>query len=407
MQQFHPFGHPEDTPVIGIREDCAMGRRVLATGVAIEVVLVGILLAWKRLDGLDLDVYRLGAQAFFDRGDPYGPLPPTRNGTLLPFTYPPFAAFVFAPLLVVPADVALVGITIVSVVALGVVVALCFRHYDRRLHVFGGLALVVQAVALFSEPVRATLGFGQINLLLVLPVAVDALAPVRRRGFLVGLAAAIKLTPAAFVLFFLLRKDFRAAARAIGTFAGCALLAWAIAPQASVTCWTKLVFAGDRVGDPGYIGNQSLHGLLARLGAPAWAWLVAVAVTLVVTVLVMRRADAVVALLACALGALLVSPVSWTHHWVWAAPVIGVLTWRGRRLRPLVLGTAALATVVFVVSPLWDHRSVWPLAESYVLVGVLLLLVLGLVAHPLDDPLDAARQRRDVARLDRGEHADA
>ncbi|MFD4252646.1 glycosyltransferase 87 family protein [Amycolatopsis thermoflava] len=407
LQQFHPFGHPDGTPVIRIREYCAVGRRVLATGVAIEVVLVGILLAWKRLDGLDLDVYRLGAQAFFDRGDPYGPLPPTRNGTLLPFTYPPFAAFVFAPLLVIPPDVALVGITVVSVVALGAVLVLCFSRYDRRLHVFGGAALIVQAVALFSEPVRATLGFGQINLLLVLLVTVDALAPVRRRGFLVGLAAAVKLTPAAFVLFFLLRKDFRAAGRAVATFACCAALAWAIAPQASVTYWTKLVFQGERVGDPGYIGNQSLHGLLARLGAPTWAWLVAVAVTLVVTALVMRRADAVVALLACAVGALLVSPVSWTHHWVWAAPVIGALTWRGRRFRPLVLGTAALATVVFVVSPLWDHRSVWPLAESYVLTGVLLLLVLGLVAKPLDDPLDAARQRRDVARLDRGEHADA
>ncbi|GAB3583278.1 glycosyltransferase 87 family protein [Amycolatopsis endophytica] len=383
-----------------------MGRRVLATGVAIEVVLIGILLAWKRLDGLDLDVYRLGARALFDHGDPYGALPPTRNGTFLPFTYPPFAAFVFAPLLVIPPDVALAGITVVSVLALGAVLALCFARHDRRLHVFGGIALIVQAVALFSEPVRATLGFGQVNLLLMLLVTVDALAPVRRGGFLVGLAAAVKLTPAAFVLFFLLRKDFRAAARAVATFAGCALLAWVIAPRASVTYWTKLVFAGDRVGDPGYIGNQSLRGLFARLGAPTWAWAVAVVVTLVVTVLVMRGADRVVALLACALGALLVSPVSWTHHWVWAAPVIGILTWRGRRLRPLVLGTAALATVVFVLSPLWDHRSVWPLAESYVLTGVLLLLALRSVAQPLDDPLDAAGQRRDVARLDRGEHAD-
>ncbi|NIH78342.1 glycosyltransferase 87 family protein [Amycolatopsis viridis] len=297
-----------------------MRRRVLVTGVAIEVVLVGIVLAWKRLDGLDLDVYRLGAQAFFEHGDPYGLLPPTRNGALLPFTYPPFAAIVFAPLLVIPPDVALAAITVVSVVALGAVVALCFARYDRRLHVSGGLALAVQAVALFSEPVRATLGFGQVNLVLMLLVAVDALGPVRHRGFGVGIAAAVKLTPAAFVLFFLLRKDFRAAARAVGVFAGCALLAWVCAPRASVTYWTQLVFQGDRVGDPGYAGNQSLHGTLARLGAPAWVWLIAVAVTLVVTVLVMRRADPVVALLACAVGALLASPVSWTHHWVWAVP---------------------------------------------------------------------------------------
>ncbi|HJQ46629.1 MAG TPA: glycosyltransferase 87 family protein [Amycolatopsis sp.] len=367
--------------------------------VAAEILLVAIVLIWKRLDGLDLDVYRLGAQALFIHGDPYAVLPPTRDGTVLPFTYPPFAAIAFAPLLTVSLDTALFALTVISVLALGAVVALCCWHYDKRVPVVGAATLAVQAVALFSEPVRATLGFGQVNLLLMLLVAVDTLGPVKQRGYLVGLAAAVKLTPVAFILFFLVRKDFRSAARAAGTFAGCALLAWVIAPRSSSHYWTTLVFQEDRVGDPGYIGNQSLRGLIARLGGDQTIWLLAAAAVLVLTAYAIRRArHPVPALLACAMGALLVSPVSWTHHWVWVAPVIGALAWQGR------WWAAVPATIVFVVSPLWHYQTVWPLRECYVLTGFLLLLLL---AQPLDHVLDAGRQRRDVARLDGGEHADA
>ncbi|SFK62200.1 alpha-1,2-mannosyltransferase [Amycolatopsis sacchari] len=363
-----------------------LGRKTLAVLCAAELVLIAIVLLWKRLDGLDLDVYRLGAQAFFTHGDPYGVLPPTRDGTRLPFTYPPFAALVFAPLLTVPPQVALIALTVVSVVALGAVLALCLGR-------FGPLVLVAQAVALFSEPVRATLGFGQVNILLMLLVAVDVLA-FRRRGYLVGLAAAVKLTPLAFVLFFFVRRDFRASARALGTFAGCAVLTWLIAPDASEEYWTSLVFQGDRIGDPGYIGNQSLRGLLARLDLGQGWWLLAAVLVLAATAYAIRRArDEVPALLVCAVGALLVSPVSWTHHWVWVAPAIALLYAKRRWWAAVPL------TIVFVVSPVWDF-SFWPLRESYVLAGLLLALA-------LHDVLDARRQRGDVVRLDRGEHADA
>ncbi|NKQ55213.1 DUF2029 domain-containing protein [Amycolatopsis sp. K13G38] len=381
---------------------------------AAEILLVAIVLIWKRLDGLDLDVYRLGTQAFFTHGDPYVVLPPTHDGTVLPFTYPPFAAIAFAPLLAISLDTALIALTVISVLALGAVLALCLSHYDRRIAVVGTATLAVQAVALLSEPVRATLGFGQINLLLMLLVAVDTLAPVKRRGYLVGLAAAVKLTPAAFILFFLVRKDFRSAARAAATFVGCAVLAWVFAPGASSHYWTTLVFQGERVGDPGYIGNQSLRGLIARLGGGQVVWLLAAVVVLAVTAVAIRRArHPVLALLACAMGALLVSPVSWTHHWVWIAPAIGVLCAQGR------WWPAAPATIVFVVSPLWTYQDIWPLRESYVLAGAVLLVLLARrrprrtrfarLAPPdaFDDVLDAGGQRGDVAGLDSGEHADA
>jgi alpha-1,2-mannosyltransferase len=47
------------------------------------------------------------------------------------------------------------------------------------------------------EPVRSTLGFGQINALVMVAVVLDALLPGRRRtkGLLIGLAAAVKRSP--------------------------------------------------------------------------------------------------------------------------------------------------------------------------------------------------------------------
>jgi alpha-1,2-mannosyltransferase len=69
---------------------------------------------------------------------------------------------------------------------------------------------VALPVSLLLEPVWETLQFGQLNLRLMALIALDGLVERPRwpRGMLVGIAAAIELTPAAFVLFFLLRKDY-------------------------------------------------------------------------------------------------------------------------------------------------------------------------------------------------------
>jgi hypothetical protein len=149
------------------------------------VVLTWFLAPWR--PHLDLDVYRLGARMWLSGGDLYGLLPPTIIGNHLPFTYPPVAAVLFTPFTLVPLPVAGVVLTALSVVALVVVPRLTPAR-----------VAVVLPVALLLEPVRETLGFGQVNLLLMALVALDCLhrRPRWPRGVLVGLAAAIKLTPA-------------------------------------------------------------------------------------------------------------------------------------------------------------------------------------------------------------------
>ncbi len=316
-------------------------------------------------DRIDLDVYRIGARAWLRGASLYGRLPPTPAGLRLPFTYPPIAAVLLAPLALVPVTVAGTVLTLVTIALAAAVLRLFLRRLSRRCPSPAAAGWLLPA-ALFLEPVRNTLSFGQVNVILMAMVAFDCLAvtPPWPRGVLTGLAAAVKLTPAAFVLFFLLRRDYRAAATAGLSFAAATGLGFALAGRDSARYWTSIVFQASRVGQPDYAGNQSLQGVLARAGlsphAPAGlaAWLVLSAAVLVVTGLGMRRALAAgepcLALSLNAFAALLISPVSWSHHWVWCVPALLTLAGLARRHRSrLAAAAAACGLVIFAAAPQW------------------------------------------------------
>ena len=133
----------------------------------------------------------------------------------MPFTYPPLAAILFVGLDVLPLTVAEVVMNLASVAGLtatALVVSWRLFGWNQRALLTG---LVVSAGAMVFEPVRSTIGFGQVNLILMGLVALDCLLPKTRwpRGLLLGLAIAIKLTPAVFVLFFLVIAATRAGSR--------------------------------------------------------------------------------------------------------------------------------------------------------------------------------------------------
>jgi alpha-1,2-mannosyltransferase len=96
---------------------------------------------------------------------------------------------------------------------------------------------------------------------------------------------------------------------------------------------------------------------------PTWLWLVIAGPLALATVLTAaawwRRGDRALGAGLGALAMLIASPVSWSHHWVWAVP-IGLALWERSRV-------AAIAWVgVFVTRPmLWppwgDKREYsWP-----------------------------------------------
>ncbi|GAA4008801.1 glycosyltransferase 87 family protein [Allokutzneria multivorans] len=318
-----------------------------AVAVGCAVVVALLVMAG---DGLvDLQVYRAGGDAVL-RGLPlYGPGFPYTTPALpdLPFTYPPFAALLFAPFGLLAWPSSMVVMTVIGALALCgtcVVTARTAVPLAKALPVGAGLAVV----CVLLEPMRANITFGQINLVLMLLVVADCLLPRTPwpRGLLIGIAAAVKLTPAAFVLFFLVRNQWKPILTAVGGFLGASAVAFVVLPSASVQYWTSTVFRTDRIGDVRYGDNQSLGGTLARLGTQSWL-LVLVVLTVAVTWFVAYRLrdKALLSLLVVATGALLASPVSWEHHWSWAAPAfvgLAIYAWQSRNWGITALGALAL-----------------------------------------------------------------
>jgi len=272
----------------------------------------------------------------------------------LRFTYPPFAAVGLSPLGLLPPRLAAGLWTAASVAALAGVVVVVRRALGRPAP--GWLVALVTCGAIALEPVSQTLTFGQVNLVLMLAVLVDLLHPEHRwSGVLVGVAAGLKLTPLVFVVLLVLVGRRAAAARAAGTFAATVAVGFAVAPGSSVTYWTHHLVDAGRVGPPALAHNQSVYGALTRLldGPPPTLLWLAVAGPLSVAVLVVgagwwRRGDRVLGTCLAALAMLLASPISWSHHWVWAVPAALALWERSR-------WAGAAWAAVFVARPI-----VWP-----------------------------------------------
>ncbi|MGW7261804.1 glycosyltransferase 87 family protein [Streptomyces sp. NPDC054842] len=335
---------------------------VAGTLLALSLTAFVALCVLQRAPMADAFVYRAEGAAVVTGGDLYAF---TVTEWRLPATYPPFAALLFVPAAWL-SPLALKAAFLAGNTAL---LALLVR-LSRR---FAGLPASTPAVctatalALWLEPVFQTVLFGQINLALACLVLWDLCRPpgAPGRGIAVGVAAGIKLTPLLFVAYLLCtrRPRPRPGARsrdgltALTSFAGTVLLGALALPAASVDFWTRRLFDTDRVGKVWIVDNQSLQGLLARaLGdpAPGTAWaLVAVPAACAGLRLACRAADARVGVLLTAGTALLVSPVSWSHHWVWCLPLLAVLLADGRTV------LAALTAAVFTARTLWlvPHRG--------------------------------------------------
>lgn len=314
---------------------------------------------------LDLEVYRAGARTILAGYPLYATDPLIAGPQGLGFTYPPSAALAFVPLAVLPTTAAQALFFLSSLGCLGAVLWIVCKRLRPELDRLTTLTVVIAMVTLFEfiEPVRSTLSFGQVNLVLMAAVVFDTLTRARHwpRGMLIGIAMAIKLTPAVFLLFFLLRRDWRALATALASAAATVGAGWLILPADSAQYWLQTVRDTRRIGSSWFANNQSFNGMLTRLPLPeAWQsglWIALSAVALLLAVRWMRRlleaGQPVTAVLVNAALVLLVSPISWNHHWVWIAPallVAGNAVAEGAR-SPWLVGTVALAVVVFTVGP--------------------------------------------------------
>ena len=363
--------------------------------------------AWRLLGHtpyrIDIDVYRLGGRAWLDGQPLYSADTSfhTQAGIDLPFTYPPLSAIAFAPFALLSLPAAGLAITATTLVLLVVSTVIVLTRLDvgadlpRRCWL--ALGIVAPAV-LFLEPIRSNFDFGQINVVLMTLVLADA-APRRTpwpRGLLLGLAIALKLTPAVFLVYFVLRRDWRSVATAAISFVGATLLGFLLAWQDSIQYWTTTVHDTDRIGTPTLNTNQNISGTLARLGLGESThfvlWALACVAVLGLTVWaglrVLRAGEPLLALICVALFGLAVSPVSWSHHWVWTLPtliVTAVTAYRRRNAALAVVTASGIALTVWTPIHLMpEHReteaSLWRqlAGESYLWWAVAVIVVAGL-----------------------------
>jgi len=398
---------------------------------ALSLAAFSALCVVTRAPMADALVYRAEGAAVLHGRDLYGF---TVTEWHLSATYPPFAALLFVPTAWLPPAALKVVFLAGNVAMLAALVRLSCRLAGLPTRLPAGCAAT--ALALWLEPVFQTVLFGQINLAVVCLILWDLTRPpgARGKGIALGVAAGLKLTPAVFIAYLLFTRRRREAVTAASAFAGTVLLGALALPAASVDFWTRRLYETDRVGKAWIVDNQSLQGLIARaLGepSPGLAWALPATAAGCMGLWLARRAsgdrrahevprapggrrahevprapggrrahevprapgdqrahDVPRApedrwgVLAAAFTALLISPISWSHHWVWCVPLIAVL-YAERRLR-----LAAAVTAVFTDRTLWliphqgalDLQLPWwqqLLASPYPLLGLLLLVQLS------------------------------
>jgi len=354
------------------------------------VASVITVLLWLRWGGIrkgiwiDLDVYIRGASAVMHHEPLYGV---SVQGQ--PFTYPPFAALIFVPLELLGNVGARGVLTAASTGCYFLVVVVCARRLRMSLASAGLVALT----GLAFEPFARNILLGQINIVLVALVVVDCFAvPARYRGMLIGIAAGIKLVPGAFILFLVLKREWAAALRCVAAFAVTVGLGAALAPRDSWQFWSGGFINLPRFGEDAAIrgDNQSLTGAVMRLSRdvsppPLLLLLLSVGVMVLGLIAARRQIESgndVVGLVCIAFASMLASPISWTHHWIWAVVALLVLVQDQRRV------VAGFIGAIFVVGPMWFAprgqlleltHNWWQVSVcvSYVFVGLAFLIILA------------------------------
>ncbi|MFE9428030.1 glycosyltransferase 87 family protein [Kitasatospora sp. NPDC006697] len=347
---------------------------------------------------VDMLVYRAEGAAVVHHQDLYAMRLP---GWDLVATYPPFAAILFAPSAWFDVPVLRVVVTLVNLALLALTVHLSVKLAGwprRRFHL--AAVLLGTGLGVWLEPVWTTFQYGQINLGIACLVLWDMTRSDRDRykGVGIGLATAIKITPGLFVVYLLLTRRLRAGAVAAGTFLAAGLVGAVALPSGSWGFWTNYLWDSKRVGIVELVDNQSVRGVVTRLmHTPGHPGTIAVAAAglagllgLGAAVLAgrstreLRRAEAW-GTVATALTGLLISPISWTHHWVWCVPLLVLLAaeargWRTRTLFGVVL--AVFLSYSMWLAPNQDGQGVpwyWQLPTAgYATAAVAVLLHLGL-----------------------------
>jgi alpha-1,2-mannosyltransferase len=365
-------------------------RTLWMLGCGSGLLLAASLVLWARAWQVDFQVYRMGGQHVLGSGLYASVL--TAGWHRLPFTYPPLAALVFWPISdlstyagkLIWDAVDLVALTALIAVSIAAARARPLERADWRTAL-----ILVFPVGLLLYPVSNDLQLGQINLVLVLMIVADLVVGVSwrgkrlPRGVLTGLAAALKLTPLIFIPYLLATRQWRAARNMVTAFIAATGLMFVVAPRASWSYFTKDAYDVKRIGNELSIGNQTLQASILRAHWPFphslidLALVLTVAVGIALAALAYRRSSPLLGVLLCAATGLMVSPISWNHHYVWIVPaLVWLVAGVDRPARGIMW--AAAAALVFMWSPAIPHGDsnvIWYLRENAYVFATLVFFV--------------------------------
>jgi alpha-1,2-mannosyltransferase len=371
-------------------------RSITAIAIVAWSVAAGYMFWFAARWQLDLQVYRAAGHQLFAGGNPFDSL---FTRSRLPFTYPPFALLVLSPFSIGSIGVVETLWWLLGAAAL-VTTTFVLLESDRRRAApvlpapeetaarkrsFAVAAAIGGIAALGLEPLRTNIDYGQVNFGLMLLVSLDATRRESRwRGSLIGLAAAIRLTPFIYLVLFLFRRDWKSFLRGIGVFVAATLVTWAVVPSESSLYWFHEAGNSGRTGGVSSRSNQSWYGLLHRppFHGSFWAWVMLATLTVACGLFIASRSSRdnriSEAVMALALTELMVSPVSWSHHWSWLAiaPIVIVSLWGRRRI---VAWAMIVLLVTAAAAPYWWFHPRGPLTDltcdALVLCGAAVLVI--------------------------------
>jgi alpha-1,2-mannosyltransferase len=354
---------------------------------AVEPLVRGYLTSAPDQRMVDLSVYRTGGLSVLQGQPLYSLL--TQPPQLLPFTYPPVAALFAVPLALMSWPAAQLVWVAFIYVPLAFVIWFAFAPLLRRTGRLRAVAFaVIFAACAYLFPVRDEMRFGQVDMVLLALALADcaARAPRWPRGALVGLATAIKLVPGVFIVYLWVSGRRRAAVTAVIAALAWTLGAWLVLPRDSVTYWTSVIFQSGRLGSNSGTSNQSLRGLLLREFLPGQApGVVWAAVALAVAVAgfavarrLARQSREMEGIAVTALLGVLLSPVSWIHHYLVVVVVIGAILADGKSPRRVAI--AAGTAVFFALTIPWWGQTLLAEHDVPALVGRVVQDAFGIAA---------------------------
>jgi hypothetical protein len=303
-------------------------------------------------------------------------------GEFLAWRYAPGTALIFWPFAILPFPLAkaawfalLVGVGALLVRDLASAVP------DPRPTLTSALA-----IAALSRPMVEEFACGQVNLIVLFLLmrafrAEDEGHPIRA-GLLLSVAVGLKLAPAAFLLDAVLRRRWRElAGAALGAIAIAAapLPFYGLAGDIGLHAeWVhSLATASPALAAAG--GNQSVFGLTARLGGPAWC---AIGLAGLVLVLALLRRGSSSRRASLLFATAIASPMGWIQNYVMALPAaFAIARTRGRYVA--AAGLLLLVPMYDVSGPRFEH---WFFDHSLPLAAMALLFIAGWTKEASEPP---------------------